>query len=260
MKSLALWVSALILVGAASAGLAPDSITYTPYSTPVIERPTPDDAGTFDGLLGLAQSLPASSSLKVLWTHGMCTHPPSWVDDRMKRLVASIGGKAETIGVRPVDGHGATLRTERITLAARTIDVLFLTWSPITAPYKAALAYDHSKGHGGDFPYTRAALNRELKRGLMDDCMTDVVVYGGANGRGIRRAAEEAVCDAMGGRADGPRCDVPPGGAPTALAFITESLAASSCSMPFSRPGRRPRRAMTRRRSTGWRGASPTPG
>ena len=72
MKSIALWTAALALVGAASAGFAPDSITYaTPYATPVVEKPSADDAGTFDGLLSLAQSLPPSSSLKVLWTHGM---------------------------------------------------------------------------------------------------------------------------------------------------------------------------------------------
>jgi hypothetical protein len=225
MKSIALWASALVLVGAASAGFAPDSIPYaTPYATPVVEKPTPEDAGTFDGLLSLAESLPASSSLKVLWIHGMCTHPPSWVDDRISRLVASIGGRAEMVGMRPVDGHGATLRTERIVLPSRTIEVVFLSWSPLTAAYKAALAYDHSKNHGGDFPYARATLNRELKRGLINDCMTDVVVYGGANGVNIRRAAEEAVCEAMGGRADGAICDVAPGRAPAALAFVTESL------------------------------------
>ena len=145
MKSIALWTAALMLVGAASAGLAPDSITHTtPYATPVVEKPTADDAGTFDGLLSLAESLPPSSSLTVLWTHGMCTHPPSWVDDRIQRVVASIGGKAETVSLRPIDGHGATLRTERIVLGSRTIDVVFLNWSPLTTSYKAALAYDHS--------------------------------------------------------------------------------------------------------------------
>jgi hypothetical protein len=225
MKSIALWASALALVGAASAGFAPESMTYaTPYATPVVEKPSDEDAGTFHGLLGLAESLPPSSSLKVLWTHGMCTHPSSWVDDRMKRLVASTGGTAQTVVVRPVGSHGAALRTDRITLRSTTIDVTFLTWSALTTPYKAALAYDHSKHYGGDFPYARATLNRELKRGLINDCMTDVVVYGGPNGVNIRHAAQEAVCDAIGGRVEGGTCNVPPGGSPAALAFVTESL------------------------------------
>jgi hypothetical protein len=225
MKSIVLWTSALALVGAASTGFAPDSITYaTPYATPVVEKPSDEDAGTFHGLLTLAESLPPSSSLKVLWTHGMCTHPSSWIDDRMKRLVASIGGTSQTVGVRPVGSHGASLRTDRIALQSTTMDVTFLTWSALTTPYKAALTYDHSKHHGGDFPYARATLNRELKRGLINDCMTDVVVYGGPNGVNIRHAAQEAVCEVMGGRVEGTTCNVPPGGSPTALAFVTESL------------------------------------
>jgi hypothetical protein len=194
------------------------------YDTPVVEKPSDEDAGTFHGLLSLAESLPPASSLKVLWTHGMCTHPSSWVDDRMQRLVASIGGTSQTLSVRPVGSHGASLRTDRIALRSTTIDVSFLTWSALTTPYKAALTYDHSKHHGGDFPYARATLNRELKRGLINDCMTDVVVYGGANGVNIRHAAQEAVCDAMGGRVEGTTCNVPPGGSPAALAFVTESL------------------------------------
>lgn len=225
MRSIALWTAALALVGAASTGFAPDSMTYaTPYATPVVERPSDEDAGTFDGLLTLAESLPPSSTLKVLWTHGMCTHPSSWVDDRMKRLAASTGGAPQTVSVRPVGSHGASLRTDRIALRSTTMDVTFLTWSALTTPYKAALAYDHSKHYGGDFPYARATLNRELKRGLINDCMTDVVVYGGVNGVNIRHAAQEAVCDSMGGRFEGMACNVPPGGSPAALAFVTESL------------------------------------
>lgn len=225
MKSVASWAVGLGILTFASTEFLPHSIAYdTPYSTPVVEKPADDDSGTFDGLLTLAESLPPSSSIKVLWTHGMCSHPSSWVDDRMKRLTDSIGGTAETLGVRPVGGHAATLRTDRIKLRSSTIDVMFLTWSPLTASYKAALAYDHSTHYGGTFPYTRASLNRELKRGLINDCMTDVVVYGGANGQTIRRAARESVCEAMGGRIDGATCNVPDGASPAALAFVTESL------------------------------------
>jgi hypothetical protein len=225
MRRVAFWTAALVLLAGASTGFLPRSLPYaTPYSTPFVEKPTEGDSGAFDGLLDLAESLPPSAAMKVLWTHGMCTHPPGWVDDRMKRLVASIGGTSRTVGVRSVGVHGASLRTDRIELGSRAIDVMFLTWSPLTAPYKAALAYDHSPRHGGDFPYARAALNRELKRGLINDCMTDVVVYGGTNGVRIRRAAQAAVCHAMGGRTDGKSCDVPPGGSPAALAFVTESL------------------------------------
>jgi hypothetical protein len=116
------------------------------------------------------------------------------------------------------------LHTERITVQSATIDVNFLSWSPLTTASKAALAYDQATTHGGQFPYQRAALNRELKYGLVNDCLTDVVIYGGPNGAAIRQAAEEALCDTLGGRYDGADCSVSHEEVPGALAFITESL------------------------------------
>ena len=144
MKSVGLWIAALVALAAGSAGVTQHS---TPYATPVVEKPTDGDAGTFDGLLDLAEASP-SSIVKVLWTHGMCTHPPSWVDDRVKRLVAAVGGTAETKSLRAVGSRGASIRTERISTRGTTIEVMFLTWSPLTAPYKAVLAYDVSTTEG----------------------------------------------------------------------------------------------------------------
>jgi hypothetical protein len=215
-------IAALCVLAAASVGFTSYQRSYsTPYATPVVEALADGDAGTFDGLLDFAAASPGSSTVKVLWTHGMCTHPPTWIDDRMRRLVEAIGGTAETVSVRAVGSHGASLRTERISTQGKTIEVMFLSWSPLTASYKAALAYDGSTIDGGG---VRATLNRELKSGLVNDCLTDVVVYGGPNGNNIRQAMNEAVCDALGGRYDGNECDVPVGASPAALALVTESL------------------------------------
>jgi hypothetical protein len=221
MRWLGLWVVAASALAAATTTL---TLHSTPYVLPFVEGPTPEDAGTFDGLLTLAEALPPSSTLNVLWMHGMCTHRPEWIDERLRKLSAALGGTPQAMGVRPVGNQGASLRTERIAVRSSTIDVMFLSWSPITAPYKSALSYDHSVNDGGEFPYIRASLNRDLKHGLMNDCMTDVVVYGGPNGAGIRLAAEEAVCSALGGSYQDSDCRVPRGEAPAALAFITESL------------------------------------
>ena len=225
MKLMAASIGTVAVLAATVTGFAPGSTPYsTPYDLPFVEKPADDDAGAFDGLLTLAEALPPSSTLNVLWTHGMCTHHPSWVDERLNKLTLALGGTSRTVGVRPVGDQGASLRTERIVVRSATIDVMFLSWSPITASSKAALSYDHSVDYGGEFPYERAFLNRELKRGLINDCMTDVVVYGGPNGAAIRLAAEEALCNALGGRYVGADCSVPHGEAPGALAFIAESL------------------------------------
>jgi hypothetical protein len=214
------WLVALCVVAAAAVGLAQYLSPYSmPYATPRVERPSSADDGTFDGLLDLARALPASSVVKVLWTHGMCTHPPAWIDDRVKRLADAVGGASETRSVRPVGKRGASLTTVRISTPGAPIDVMFLTWSPLTAPYKAHLAVD-----AVEVPYTRAMLNRELKLGLVNDCLIDVVVYSGPNGNDIRQAMNEAVCGALGGRFAGESCDVPAGESPAALALVTESL------------------------------------
>jgi hypothetical protein len=226
MKRIALWTTTVLVLAVTVTGFAPGSTPYyaTPYALPFVEKPTDEDAGAFDGLLTLAEALPPSSTLNVLWMHGMCTHRSDWIEERLGKLAVTLGATPKTVDVRPVGSHGASLRTERIVVGSATIDVMFLSWSPITASSKVALSYDHSVNRGGEFPYARAFLNRELKHGLINDCMTDVVSYGGPNGAAIRRAAEEALCNALGGSYQGADCSVPHGEAPAALAFIAESL------------------------------------
>jgi hypothetical protein len=128
-------IAALCVLAVAAVGFTSYQGSYsTPYATPVVEALAAGDDGAFDGLLTLAESLPPSATVKVLWTHGMCTHPPGWIDDRMTRLVDAVGGRSETVSVRPVGKHGAALRTDRISTRGAAIEVMFLSWSLLTAP------------------------------------------------------------------------------------------------------------------------------
>ena len=75
VKRIALWTTTVLVLAVTVAGFAPGSTPYsTPYDLPFVERPSDEDAGAFDGLLTLAETLPPSSTLNVLWMHGMCTH------------------------------------------------------------------------------------------------------------------------------------------------------------------------------------------
>ena len=80
MKRIALWIATVSVLAATVAGFAPGSTPYSsPYALPFVERPSDQDAGAFEGLLTLAEALPPSSTLNVLWMHGMCTHRPDWI-------------------------------------------------------------------------------------------------------------------------------------------------------------------------------------
>ena len=92
VKRIALWTTTVMVLAVTVAGFAPGSTPYsTPYDLPFVERPSDEDAGAFDGLLTLAETLPPSSTLNVLWMHGMCTHRPDWIDERLGKLAAALG-------------------------------------------------------------------------------------------------------------------------------------------------------------------------
>lgn len=219
-----------LVVGAALAALvAVGAVLYPrldemPYATPIVEQPADGGAASFPGLLDLMAQAAPGTPVRVLWTHGMCTHPASWVDERANKLAAAVGGSRQPVGSRQIGRHGASLRTERILVGATAVEIVFLSWSPVTAPLKAALAYDRSVSFGGDFPYRRATLNRDLKSGLVNDCLVDVVTYAGPNGNPIRSAMVEAVCEALGGRGTDGDCNLADGRPPGSLALVVESL------------------------------------
>ena len=49
------------------------------------------------------------------------------------------------------------MRTDRISTQGKAIEVMFLSWSSLTAPYKAALAYDGSTLNGSGIRATSTA-------------------------------------------------------------------------------------------------------
>jgi len=223
MARAGLWAAGLLIVAAAVGIALYPRVTRAPYVTPVVEAPADGNTAAFPGLLDLIATAPGGT-VRVLWTHGMCSHPPSWIDDRVNRLAALVGGSRQSLGGRAIGTHGATLRKERIVAGARSVEIAFLSWSAITEPLKASLTFDESTAFGGDFPYERATLNRELKRGLVNNCLVDVVAYAGPNGDAIRRAMIDAVCDAVGGRGSDGNCDMAEAQPPGSLALVTESL------------------------------------
>jgi hypothetical protein len=201
-----------------------------PYRSPVIVRePGQQPTANFPGLKDLIiQGAGTDAPAQALWTHGMCSHDQQWAYDRINRLEAVLGVPAI---IRPPYAEGdqpyyinATFNTP-----AGSLTVTFLIWSPMTRSYKASLDFD-KPGPNGDtnFPYTRATLNGELKTTLMNDCLSDAVIYAGKNGDPIRGAMRQAVCNFLGGvittQQGVSACDLSGAKLDRPTAIVTESL------------------------------------
>jgi hypothetical protein len=174
---------------------------------------------------------------RVLWTHGMCTpaEAPSaaWWQFRTNDLLAAYPGAAlvqDSVKIEALP-QGAVLIKEGLrppgpSAPSRTIELWFLDWSPLTAPYKPTGMHDPENPADNPYRYTRATLNRELKQGLIKDCFADVVMYLGRSGDPIRSDTQFALCEFFGGRLDSATgCAGASAGSATML--ISESLGSS---------------------------------
>ncbi len=223
-------VPALVALGLLAA------CTSTPYPTPVIEPVQGTGPQEFAGLRAL---MDRADGVRVLWTHGMCTHSEGWVADRANRVSIALGLGPRVQDLKPArkaatrgrDDDSYTL-PQRFTVDGKTMDVDYFVWSPIFAATKAALDFDAPQGSKpgerptGEFTYARAELNNTLKVGLMNDCLADAVVYNGKRDAGakLRGRMREAVCAALDGRMAGDACDVAAARDPRPVVFVTESL------------------------------------
>lgn len=177
-----------------------------PYRAPVVVR---GSAG-FPGIAGIvAQS--GGRPVDVLVVHGMCTRDAAWAERKIDSIAGSVEDNAPAPATAAVaDGAIEVLeRTRR--LAGGTVRFHALLWSPLTAPFKRQLDYDH-RAEANDCARERecrprrALLNGMAKDWLLDDCLADVVIYQGAAGAAIRAAMADAVMRVLATRpeADGP--------------------------------------------------------
>lgn len=167
-------------------------------------RPAQAD-GPFPGLVDFVATAPGRS-VDVLLVHGMCTHDVRWADETVAQLGSALGAPtmpgaapaAPDTARGPADGIEIVERT--ITLRQGQLRVKALLWSPLTAPLKRQLDYDHS----ARLPAKRARLNAAAKDKLIDDCIPDALVYQGVArdaiqqrmAQAVRRATEGAAADA----------------------------------------------------------------
>jgi hypothetical protein len=199
-----------------------------PYESPVIEAAE----GAPMGFPGLADQIEvarsAGRSLRVIVVHGMCDHDRDWALARAALLADALNTSFDISDFPELPlSYGRVERYDvRLSPSEGTAGLSFLLWSPHSRPHKMRLAFDRER------KFSRADLNDAVKGNLLDDCLSDAVIYAGANGDPIRQDMSAAVCDLLGGTlrtadpdtgAKLPFCEIrPEAGQP--LVFITESL------------------------------------
>jgi hypothetical protein len=220
-----------VLLGALAAGallvaMLAIVIGARPYAHPVIAQEPDGQDASFDGISQLiADARQRGTMLHVLWTHGMCTHELNWAADRAMRLATALGGTATQTDAT-AETAGLTRVLYRITTPGGDFDATFVVWSPMTRPFKHELRFDApGSDRATSFPYQRAMLNDALKAKLVNDCLSDAVVYGGQHGDPIRAAMKLVVCRELGGTpVPAQPCDFAGAELDRPIAVITESL------------------------------------
>jgi hypothetical protein len=195
-----------------------------PYAKPLIDP----SGARFPGITA-GWTADGAAEVRVLFVHGMCTHGESdWIttgwDPTVLAYFHSTSVTRSTLS--PVDGIGIYDREYEI--GRNTISARFLVWSPLTRDAKATLDFDNPPSYQppGQFTWKRATLNGQLKTLLLNDCLSDAVIYAGDQGSAIQGKLQDAICVALDGTLGGSGCDFPAVNAHPnrRIIVVTESL------------------------------------
>jgi len=165
----------------------------TPYRPPVVVR----DSAPFPGIVNLVQA-GSKRPLDVILVHGMCTHDASWANHGIDRIAGVVSANVPRQAAAGPNGIQLVERTQQV--GGTPVRFHALIWSPLTAPLKRQLDYDNtgspndcSPAGRGECKPKRAWLNGYVKDRLLNDCLSDAVIYEGASRNAIRDAMVESV-------------------------------------------------------------------
>jgi hypothetical protein len=188
----------------------------TPYRPPVVVR----DSTPFPGIASLVQT-GSGRPLDVILVHGMCTHDAAWASHGIDRIAGVVSANVPESAALASEGIQLIERTQQI--GGTPVRFHALIWSPLTAQLKRQLDYDNTGtpsdcsaagAPGGECKPKRASLNGYVKDSLLNDCLSDAVIYEGDSHDAIRDAMVESVSRIVERNPNGDRT----------LAVVAESL------------------------------------
>jgi len=170
----------------------------TPYRPPQLL----DAGATFPGLADLAARANGKTA-DVLLVHGICTHDASWAGVVVGQLMQSLGVAAGPAALKAAVGPQVQIVSSTADTPAGRLRFDALIWSPLTTELKRQLCYDQTNKSSicdGAPPFTptRASLNARFKDGLVDDCLSDALVYQGVARDDMQRRMRDAILQVLG--------------------------------------------------------------
>jgi len=155
----------------------------------------------------------ATGDIRVIFVHGMCTHKETqWIDKQWDGVIKAYFPTVTIIPETLPDVGAVKLYDREYHIGNKTISGRFLVWSPLTESDKEKLQFDNSTTYShapGEFKWKRATLNLTLKGNLLNDCLSDAVIYAGTRGTEIQSALEDAICVALDGTINSRKCQFP---------------------------------------------------
>jgi len=170
----------------------------TPYRPAVVVR----DSAPFPGIAGvIAANKP--QAVDVILVHGICTHDAAWADaaiDRVAGIVETHAPPASRNTAVPSNGIQLVERTRSV--AGGMVRFHAIVWSPLTRALKRQLDYDATGtptdcAHDDVCKPVRAKLNGVVKDWLLNDCLSDALIYEGDSHETMRDAMVDTVSQVL---------------------------------------------------------------
>jgi hypothetical protein len=205
------------------------TLTFAGCTTPYKPHVVVHGSAPFVGIAGLIEQ-DSSKQVDVLLVHGMCTHTRAdakrAIDDLLAVLDRNLLPETAKSSALPPEVDGVEIEHRWARVGQGAVRFTALIWSPLTAPLKEQLAYDNTGvasdcAAAGACKPQRASINGALKDGLLNDCLSDAMIYQGASRPVIRQKLANAIAQVLEASQAQARDD---GLTPGSFALVADSL------------------------------------